>query len=355
MNVVIAIDSFKGCLSSKEANEAATQGIITICHDATIYKLTISDGGEGFLDAFHNAVGGDYVKVHVCDPLARQIEAKYIIKERTAVIESAQACGMQLLNTDERNPMIASSYGLGQLIVHAVKRRPEKIIVGLGGSATSDVGIGMLRAIADEIKIHKSHDFYKLLLNTSFIIATDVKNPLYGTNGAAHVFAPQKGATPKMIELLDWKARRFSQRVAEKMKFDCALNEGAGAAGGLGYAFMQFFNAECVSGIELMLDIYKFDKLAEKTDVIITGEGTADRQTLMGKLPVGILNHAYGKPVCLIAGKVEDRNVLIDKGFYSVDCINPPNMPISQAIRKQVAKNNITATTAQLMKRFINL
>ena len=192
--IIVAIDSFKGCLASVEANQAAAEGIRECLPEVELVQIPVSDGGEGWLEAFRSAVGGSLVEINVFDPMMRSVEAQYLIKDDMAVIEMAKASGLTLLSSEERNPMIASSYGTGQLLVDAVQRGCRQIIVGLGGSATSDCGTGMLRAIIDAFAENGSWDDVHALDDVRFTIATDVTNPLCGEGGAAHVFAPQKGA-----------------------------------------------------------------------------------------------------------------------------------------------------------------
>jgi glycerate kinase len=259
------------------------------------------------------------------------------------VIEIAKASGLTLLSPEERNPIVATSYGTGQLVVDAVRRGCKRIIVGLGGSATSDCGIGMLRAIIDSFAKHGCWDDVRELDNVRFTIATDVTNPLCGEQGAAHVFAPQKGASSEMVLALDARAKRFAEASAKHQGRDCQNMPGAGAAGGLGYAFLQYMNADCCSGIDLLLDTIHFDDLLQNADLVITGEGSADRQTLMGKLPFGILQRAQNHhvPVMLIAGRIADEQLLLDAGFSRVACINPPNLPLEVALQPATAKENI--------------
>ena len=342
MKVVIAIDSFKGCLTSKEANEAAAEGIRKVYPDAEIIEMPVSDGGEGYMEAFHAAIGGRLVEVAVRDPLMRPITAKYLLQNDLAVIEIAQASGLTLLTKDERNPLVSTSYGTGQLVADAVRKGAKHIIVGLGGSATSDAGMGMLKALIDTYaQKNKSWDDIEALNDIRFTIASDVKNPLYGEQGAAHVFAPQKGATPEMVLALDERAMKFAEISAKHFGYDRSQMPGAGAAGGLGYAFLQYLNAESRSGIQLLLDTIRFKELVADADLIITGEGSADRQTLMGKLPMGILEQSGQIPVCMIAGKISDREALLNAGFARVECINPPDLPLEEALRKDVAQQNI--------------
>ena len=347
MKVVIAIDSFKGCLTSKEANEAAADGIRVAYPDAEVVEVPVSDGGEGYMEAFHTAIGGRLEEVAVRDPLMRPITAKYLLHNDLAVIEIAQASGLTLLTNEERNPMVATSYGTGQLVADAVRKGAKHVIVGLGGSATSDAGIGMLKALIDTFAKHGQWDDIEALKDVTFTIASDVKNPLYGENGAAHVFGPQKfaiehkGALPEMILALDERARKFAEVSAKHFGYDRSQMPGSGAAGGLGYAFLQYLNAESRSGIQLLLDTIHFKELVADADLIITGEGSADRQTLMGKLPMGILEQSGRVPVCLIAGKISDREALLNAGFASMECINPPDLPLEEAMHKDVAQHNI--------------
>ena len=371
--IITAIDSFKGCLSSSEANQAVAEGIRRYMPDAEIIQFPVSDGGEGWAEAFKYAIGGEMVEAEVSDPLMRPIVAPYLIKGDTAVIEIAKASGLTLLSEKERNPMTATSYGTGQLVADAVRRGCRHIIVGLGGSATSDCGKGMLEAM------HNAHDI--MLKDVRFTIATDVKNPLCGKNGAAHVFAPQKGATPEMVEELDRQAKAFAEESARLFGYDCQDKPGAGAAGGLGYAFMQYLGAECCSGIELLLDTifddnendrsapplgsFKNDNQNENENqnafagasLVITGEGSADSQTLMGKLPMGILQRArlHDIPVVLIAGRIKNRRQLLDAGFARVECINPPDLSAEEAMKPERAKDNISATTAEIISDYSRL
>ena len=374
--IIVAIDSFKGCLASAEANRAAVEGILARMPEAEVLPIPVSDGGEGWLEAFRSPIPtpspvgrgtsptptlpsregsptptlpsreGVLVEVDVRDPLMRHITAPYLVIGDTAVIEMAKASGLMLLHEEERNPMIATSYGTGQLVADAIRRGCRHIIVGLGGSATSDCGIGMLRAIIDNFAKHGSWDDVHELDAVHFTIATDVTNPLCGENGAAHVFAPQKGATQEKIQLLDARAKRFAEVSARHFGYDCQNEPGAGAAGGLGYAFLQYMNAERQSGIDLQLDTIGFDRLLDNASLVITGEGASDRQTLMGKVPYGILQRAKAHlvPVALIAGRTEDRQELLHAGFSQVLCINPPNQPAEEAMKPETAKRNIFDT-----------
>ena len=350
MKIVVTIDSFKGCLTSKEANQAAAEGIRNCWPDAEVVQVPVSDGGEGFMEAFHAAIGGKLIELTVRDPLMRPVSARYLLHDKLAVIEIAQASGLTLLTREERNPMVATSYGTGQLVTDAVPRGAEHIIVGLGGSATSDAGIGMLRALINNFAKHGEWDDIDELKHVRFTIASDVKNPLCGENGAAHVFAPQKGATPDMVIQLDNRARKFADVSAKHFGYDRSEQEGAGAAGGLGYAFLQYMNADCKPGIELLLDTIKFHEIVSETDLIITGEGSADLQTLMGKLPMGILKQSNNVPVCLIAGRISDKQELLNAGFAHIECINPEGISLEEAMHKEVATQNIIDTVGRIIQ-----
>lgn len=360
--IIAAIDSLKGCLTSQEANRAAAEGIHAVWPKAEVVEVPVSDGGEGFLEAYQAATGGQTVELTVSDPLMRPVRAAYLLHDDTAVIEMAKACGLTLLTEEERNPMVATSYGVGLLVADAVRRGAKHVIVGLGGSATSDAGMGMLRALIDAFAKRDDGtrgcwDDITVLKSVSFTIATDVRNPLCGERGAAHVFAPQKFSARKAeegiadeIQALDRRAAKFAALSAKHFGFDRSGDAGAGAAGGLGYAFMQYLDADSQTGIKLLLEAIRFKDIVSDADLVITGEGAADRQTLMGKLPVGILRQAGNIPVCLIAGQIANREELLQAGFADVVCINPPGLPLTEAMRKEVAKKNIARTIGNIMK-----
>ena len=359
--IIIACDSYKGCLTSREVNEAIASGVKEWNADDAapeIITLEMSDGGEGMLDAFLSAMKGERVRIHAHDALMRWIEAEYGIVDDTAIIEIAQTAGLALIEPEQRNPMKATSWGVGEMIINAYRRGVRHFIVGLGGSATSDCGIGMLKAMGD--------DWKKIRQECSFVLASDVTNPLCGENGAAHIFAPQKGADAKMVQMLDDRARKFAEVSAKHFGYDRSEAPGAGAAGGLGYAFLQYFNAEACPGAELLLDEIGFDALIQNADLVITGEGHSDKQTLMGKLPQRILEHVLKcresdkshvacsqlagdckSPdpsfplVWLVSGGVSDRQTMLDAGFDRVIQVTPEEMPLDEAMKPDVARNNI--------------
>ena len=350
MKFVVAIDSLKGCLTSTEANEAAAVAIEEAAPEAEVVQVPVSDGGEGFVDAAHLALGGTLVGVMVNDPLLRPVCAKYLLQNELAVMEMAQASGLTLLKNTERNPLAATSYGTGQMVADAVRRGAKRIVVGLGGSATSDAGKGLLQALTDCGMVSGQGCVTEALADVHFTIATDVRNPLCGKNGAALVFAPQKGATEEMVRLLEGQAKAFAEASARALGYDRSEWEGAGAAGGVGYAFLQFLNATRVSGIKWLLDTIGFEETVRDADLIVTGEGAADRQTLMGKVPLGVLQAAGDVPVWLIAGSVRDREALLSAGFARVECINPSGFRLQDVLRKEVARQHIRQTLARLMQ-----
>ena len=352
MKTILAIDSFKGCMSSSEVEETIAgvlnkNGVETLC-------LPMSDGGEGMLSVFTSAMGGTLEPVYIHDQMMRRVDAQYgVMPDGTAIIEVAQACGLTLVKEEERNPMRSTTYGVGELLSRAIKRGCRNFIIGLGGTGTSDAGIGMIRALVDIFARGKSFDeaLKTELGECRFTLASDVDNPLCGKNGAAHVYAPQKGATPEMVEQLDRRARLFAEKSALHFGFDKSNEPGAGAAGGLGYAFMQYLGAEMKSGADLLLDLTDFNGKIKDADLIMTGEGSADRQTLMGKLPQRIMMRGkqLGVPVGLVAGRVEDREELLSAGFSFVESITPEGMPLEEAIKKEVAFSNLRRFATSLV------
>lgn len=352
--IIIACDSYKGCLTSKEVNEAVAKGVtseerrVKKSNASEVVTLEMSDGGEGMLDAFLAAMKGERVTIHAHDALMRWIEADYGIVKDTAIIEIAQAAGLAFIELEQRNPMKATSWGVGELVLHAYRHGARHFIVGLGGSATSDCGIGMLKAMGD--------DWKKIRKECTFVLASDVTNPLCGENGAAHVFAPQKGADAEMVEILDERAKRFAEISARHFSYDRSNTPGAGAAGGLGYAFLQYFNAEFHSGAELLLEAVHFDELLKDAALVITGEGHSDKQTLMGKLPQRILEHSlkFGCKVWLVSGGISDKQALLDAGFDQIFTVTPVDMPLQEAMKPEVAQENIVkAISIPISKYFL--
>lgn len=297
MKIIVASDSFKGTYSSLEIAELVKNKLT----DHEVMHIAISDGGEGFCDAAISVLGGKKISLEVTGPMYNKIEASYgITDSNTAIIEMAQASGLLLVPPKERNPWKATTYGTGQLIHDAINRGCRDFIIGLGGSATNDCGKGMLDALSDTKALDDCH----------FLIASDVKNPLCGPNGATYVFARQKGATDDMLEALENRNRDYGRYLEDISGKPIIAIPGAGAAGGVGAALLSMRNVELCSGIDLMLKWQHFDTLLDSADLVITGEGCLDRQTLMGKAPYGIACRAKEKQVPCIA--ICGRNELAD-------------------------------------------
>ncbi|MCF0160418.1 MAG: glycerate kinase, partial [Bacteroidaceae bacterium] len=323
MTIIIALDSLKGCLSAPDACRAVAEGIQSVRPDANIVLLPMSDGGEGLTDVLSHVIPGRFIDVQVHGPLAEKMHARYLLSSdcRTAYMEMASACGLTLVSEALRNPLHTTTYGLGEMMTDALTRGAKHLMIGIGGSATSDAGLGMLQALGYTFYnqqqlltapltgecLEKVTAIHSTNLRFSFeditlTVACDVQNPLYGPNGAAFVFAPQKGADAQTVKRLDEGLQHFARISAGFLGKDCAQLPGAGAAGGLGFALTAFLNAKLKSGIELVLDTLQFDKQLEGADWVITGEGKSDPQTLMGKVPAGILRRAqvHRVPVVLV-------------------------------------------------------
>lgn len=345
MKIICAFDSFKGCMTARDACHAAASGLRERYSfddaqnktHAEIVCLPMSDGGEGMVECIAEAVGAEMVSVMVHDPLMKMIEAHYAISAdgTTAYMEMAAASGLTLVPKEKRDPMITTTYGVGEMILDAAERGCKTIVMGIGGSATCDGGRGMIECLEGHLP-----------LPLNIIVASDVCNPLYGENGAAYIFAPQKGATPEQVELLDERLRRFARETEAKRIAlpDLAEHPGAGAAGGLGYALMAYLGAELQSGIDLLLDTIHFDEQIKGVDLILTGEGRSDKQTLMGKVPEGILKRAkrQGIPVHLLSGAIEDLDELKEAGFASVRSINENDpRPLDVLMQRDIAMENM--------------
>ena len=362
--IVVASDSFKGSLTSLDVAQNVEKAIREVYPLCDVLKVNVADGGEGTMEALQQTLGGVRVSLVVKDPLGRDIEATYVILNDgiTAVVEMSAASGLPLLKSDERNPLKTSTYGTGQLICDALDRGCRKILVGIGGSATNDAGMGMLQAlgfrfldaqgnqlqpVGENLQLVSSIDStgrHPDLDKTEFVVACDVKAPLYGRNGAAYVFAPQKGADQKMVEMLDAGLRHFSEVSSAMAGYDCSQMQGTGAAGGLGYAFRQYLDARLERGIEMVLDAIGFDDIISGADLVITGEGRVDSQTLTGKTPFGVAQHAHRQriPVVVIGGSVEiDVLQVREAGFNDVIQVTPLDMPLSVAMRPEVAAENV--------------
>ena len=377
--IVIAPDSFKGSLTSIEVANAIAEGVERVIPNCEIIKTPIADGGEGTMDTLVSAMSGTKVKIKAHDPLMRPIEVEYGLVEnaQTAVIEMAVASGLTLLNKEDQNPSITTTFGAGEIIKDALQRGCRSFIIGIGGSATNDAGTGMLRALGfrfldkngeetngtgKSLQSICSIDESKVipeLKKAQFIIASDVNNPFTGPKGATYVYAPQKGADQEMIEELERGMENFRQLIKKEKGIDLNTTPGTGAAGGLGGGLIAFLNAQLKPGIEMVLQAIDFDKHLQNTDLVITGEGKLDKQTAMGKAAGGVLDTAKKKniPVIAIGGSVEEADILIEKGFTSVFSITPKPISIKEAMNKAYTKSNITQTIEQIMRtiyQFIN-
>lgn len=341
MKIVAAFDSFKGCLTARQACGAALEAVLSRHPQAQVSALPLSDGGEGLVDCLRALEGMHSCRSRVRGPLGDGVEAEYLNDGETAVIEVAAACGLTLVEASRRDVMKADTYGVGQLIANALKGGCRRLVIGLGGTATCDGGCAMVEALRDGGVDMKA-------LGAEVVLASDVNNPLCGPEGAARVFAPQKGATAAQVEELEERLRAFARKTEEEgwASPDLAQYPGAGAAGGLGYALMAYLGARMQSGIETVLSLLRFDEALKGADFVLTGEGKSDRQTLMGKAPVGVLRHSIkvGVPVALLSGSVEDEAALKAAGFACVESINEgDSRPLEELMRPETA-------TAQLQE-----
>ena len=361
--VVVASDSFKGCLTSMQVAEGVEAGIRKCCPDCQVVKLAVADGGEGTVDALLETMGGRRVSAEVSDPLGRPCMAEYAIlnDEVMAVMEMSSASGLTLLKHEERNPLLTSTYGTGQMIADALDRGCRRFLIGIGGSATNDAGMGMLEALGcrfldedgnalqgcgESMSRIVTIDLSNLrseIGESEFIVACDVDSPFHGPEGAAYVYGPQKGATPEMVIRLDAGLRNMADLIAREMGIQVADMPGAGAAGGLGGAFKAFLNAELRKGAEMVLDAIGFDEIIKDADLVITGEGRIDAQTMTGKLPYAVARRAgaQGIPVLAICGAAEIQS---HPSFTAICPITPPETPLQTALQPSVATLNIMNT-----------
>ena len=330
MKVVIAPDSFKECMSSQQVAAVLADAARERFPGAEIVPLPLADGGEGSLSVLADALQATLRQARVHDPLGRIIQAGYAVKGTLAVIEVAQAAGLSLLSREERNPMRASSQGVGELIMAAYAAGCRQFLVCLGGSATCDGGADMLDVPG------LSH-----LKDVTFELLCDVDAPFIGPTGAARVFAPQKGASPRDIPVLEERMVRMAEKLHALTGIDVSHLPGTGAAGGLAGALMACFRARMRPGIDCILDLVHFDQAAEDAGLIITGEGKSDAQTLMGKVPYGVLQRAHATPVALLSGRVEDRAALEHAGFRPIVEVSPRNMSLAEALKPSTAARNL--------------
>lgn len=373
MKVTIAIDSLKGSLSSMEAGFAIEKGIKKVYPDASVQVRPLADGGEGTVDALVAGMNGTLREVTVTGPLGEPVTAKYGIIESTgtAVMEMSQAAGITLISSEQRNPLYTTTYGVGEMILDAIKHGCRRFIMGIGGSATNDGGIGMLQAlgydflddsgkqiargaigIADLTRISSEHVISELK-ECSFRIACDVTNPLCGEKGCSAVYGPQKGATPEMIQDMDVWLGNYAKIATESFASADAKYPGTGAAGGLGFAFLTFTNATLESGIKIVLEETKLREYVSDADFVITGEGRLDEQTAMGKAPIGVAKLAkeFGIPVLAFSGCVtKDAVACNDHGIDAFFPILRTVVSLDEAMDSDAAAQNMTDTVEQVFR-----
>ncbi len=333
MRILIAMDSYKGTMSSKALGDIITDELSAMLPGATINNVPIADGGEGTIEALGNmdAMTTHHVKVH--GPLMQPIDAAYLMHRNTAILEMASVAGLGVIPESRRNPLKTTTYGLGEMILYAIGQGANDIIIGLGGSATNDAGTGMLHAMGYRFKnqygdslepiggnlehIHTVDASQAMTIGNRvhFLLASDVNNPFYGPNGAAHIYGPQKGATPKMVATLDQGMRHYASLIKDQYKTDLQAIKGAGAAGGLPAGFLPFFNTTLKAGIDLIFEKIHLEDRIQEADLVITGEGRVDEQTLMNKAPYGVvkLAHKHGKPCIILAGTITEKGKRLSK------------------------------------------
>ena len=364
--VVVASDSFKGCLTSLQVADAVEAGVKSVYPSCEVVKLSVADGGEGTVQS--DAMNGEIVSILVKDPLGREVSASYaMIREKeTAVIEVSAASGLTLLSPQERNPLAASSYGSGQIISDALSRGCRNFLMCIGGSAVNDAGMGMLSALGFRFLDEEGNrlegsgadmsevcdvDLSQVdpaLGEAVFTVACDVDSPFCGTQGAAYVFAPQKGASPEQVKILDEGMSHFASVMKKLTGIDVINIPGAGAAGGIGGAMASFLGAELKSGAEMVLDAVRFDEVLSDTDMVITGEGCLDGQTMTGKLPCCVAQRSAKAdvPVAAVCGRAE-----VDECQYfgAIIPVTPAAMPLNEAMIPSVASENIKKAVASFL------
>ncbi len=373
MKVVVAIDSLKGSLSSIEAGLAIKQGILEVNKKADVIIKPLADGGEGTTEALTKGLGGKLVEVLVTGPILKKVKAEYgfIEETKTAVIEMASASGITLINEEEKNPMIATTYGVGELIKDAINKGARNFIIGIGGSATNDGGVGMLQALGfkffDENKKELGNgaqilgfiskiddkDVVPELFECTFNIACDVNNPLCFENGATYVFGKQKGVSENDKEKIDNDMLHYAQVANDFTGKDFKDFAGAGAAGGLGFAFITFMNGKLLPGVDLVLEMTKLEEVIKEADIVITGEGMLDNQTAMGKAPIGVAKLAkkYDKKVIAFAGGVtRDAKLCNENGIDAYFPIVRGVTTLLEAMKKENAYNNMKDTVEQVFR-----
>ena len=373
MKVVVAIDSLKGSLTSLEAGEAIQEGILRAIPDAEVIVRPLADGGEGTVEALTRGMNGRYEKITVTDPLGRPTDAVYgiLADSHTAILEMSAAAGITLIDAKDRNPMNTTTYGVGEMIKDAIGKGCRHFFIGIGGSATNDGGIGMLQALGygmlgaegkqvsfgakglAELVSITDEDVLPELKKCTFQIACDVKNPLCGEKGCSAVFGPQKGATPDMITQMDRWLGKYALLTANRYKKADSQYPGTGAAGGMGFAFLSYMNAELRSGIQIVLEETKLEEYVKDADIVVTGEGCLDGQSVMGKAPIGVaaLAKKHHKKVIAFAGCVtEDAKVCNQNGMDAFFPILRNVVTREEAMQAENARRNMTDTAEQVFR-----
>lgn len=371
MRIIVAPDSFKGSLTAMEAAAAMRQGVLDALPDAEVVALPMADGGEGTTEALVAGTGGRLVPHVVTGPLGEPVEAAWGLlgDGETAVIEMAAASGLLLVPPDRRDPKVTTTYGTGELIRAALDRGVRRIVVGIGGSATNDGGVGMVQALggrflkADGSEVGRGGaallDLERIdlsgldprLAEVELLVACDVDNPLTGPRGAAAVYGPQKGATPEDVVLLDRALTRMADVMARDLGRDVRERPGAGAAGGLGAGFLGFLGARLRPGIEVVIEATGLDQQLAGAGLVISGEGRTDGQTLAGKVPLGVARAAarHGVPVVVISGAVTaDADALLEQGIHALLSIAPGPVTLDEAMAR--AGEWLRRATAQAMR-----
>ena len=371
MNVLIAIDSFKDCLSSKELSDIIEKSILEVCENYNVCKVPIADGGEGTYQVLMESLAGKGIRMIAKDPLFNDIFTEYgLLKDGTAIIEMAKISGLSLVKPENRNPLFTTTYGLGQIILNAIDRGVKNFIIGIGGSATNDAGIGMLKALGFDFLDKKYNSLKPIgfslnhihsicpknvkpeLKDCNFLVACDVNNPLFGKNGAAFVYAGQKGASQSEIKILDQGLKNFAEVVRKKSNISNIVS-GVGSAGGLGFAFQQFLNAELKPGVDILFEKICIEDKIKSADIIITGEGKMDFQTVMGKAPIGLAKicKKYNKTVIALVGNMTDDAVKTHSyGITSIFSIIDSPISLDQAIQTSNTKRLISKSVKEIFR-----
>ena len=356
--IIIAPDSFKGNLTSLEVASCLEKGIRRVIPRVKCIKVPMADGGEGTVQSMVDAARGKFIKKRVKGPAGKLVTARYgwLTRRKTAIIEMAQASGLHLVDGRTKNPLKTTTYGTGQLMLDAMNRGAKEIIIGIGGSATNDGGAGMAQALGVKFLNAKGKEIKEpgcggMLIkiaaidmrsldarvhDTDIVVACDVENPLYGKKGATHVFGPQKGATPRMVDTLDAHLKHFGRLIKRDLKKDVSRMPGAGAAGGLGAGLVAFANAQLKSGIDIVLEASGLNGHMKDADLVITGEGRIDFQTAFGKTPAGVAKAAkkHGVPVIAIGGALtDDAREVFAHGIDSLASAAAKNMSLEEALR----------------------